>query len=92
MKEFTYQIEDPNGMHARPAGQLANFAKGFESRIRVRFGEKEADAKRLLSLMSLGAVHGASLVFSIEGDDEEGAATALEAFCKNGFSASGVRN
>lgn len=90
MKEFTYQIKDPNGMHARPAGQLANFAKGFEETIRVRYGEKEADAKRLLSLMSLGAVHGASLVFSVEGDDEARTAAALEAFCKNGFSAVGV--
>ena len=90
MKEFTYQVKDPNGMHARPAGQLANFAKGFEESIRVRHGEKEADAKRLLSLMSLGAVHGAMLTFSVEGENEERTAAALEAFCKNGFSAIGV--
>jgi len=87
MKEFCYQIEDPNGMHARPAGQLANFAKRFESSIRVRYREKEADAKRLLSLMSLGAVHKGELRFLVEGADEETAADALEAFCKNGFTA-----
>ena len=85
MKEFHYRIEDPNGMHARPAGQLANYAKRFESAIRVRYKEKDADAKRLLSLMSLGAVHGGELVFSVEGIDEEEAALALESFCKNGF-------
>ena len=87
MKSFTYRIEDPNGMHARPAGALATQAKKFESEITVRVGEKKADGKRLLSLMSLGAVHGGELVFQIEGADEDAAADALEAFCKNGFSA-----
>ena len=29
MKEFTYIIQDKNGMHARPAGRLATFAKQF---------------------------------------------------------------
>ena len=82
MKEFTYEIEDPNGMHARPAGRLATFAKQFSSQIRIRSGEREADAKRLLSLMSLGAVHGATLFFFVTGDDEESACMALERFCR----------
>lgn len=82
MKEFTYIIEDPNGMHARPAGMLVTFAKRFGSDIRVKAGEKEADGKRLLSLMSLGAVHGTELTFRIFGEDEDSAATALEEFCR----------
>jgi phosphocarrier protein len=80
MKQFTYTIQDPNGMHARPAGALATFAKQFVSDIRVRAKEKDADAKRLLSLMSLGAVHGTELVFSVEGVDEEAAAVELQTF------------
>ncbi len=82
MKEFTYTVEDPNGMHARPAGRLATFAKQFSSQIRIRSGEREADAKRLLSLMSLGAVHGSTLFFFVTGDDEDEAGTALEKFCR----------
>ena len=82
MKQFTYRIEDPNGMHARPAGMLATFVKKFASDVRVRAGEKEADGKRLLSLMSLGAVHGSELTFFITGEDEEKAARELEAFCR----------
>ncbi len=82
MKQFTYRIEDPNGMHARPAGMLATFAKKFQSDIRVRAGEKEADGKRLLSLMSLGAVHGSELTFTVTGEDEESAARELEQFCR----------
>ncbi|MBQ8415503.1 MAG: HPr family phosphocarrier protein [Clostridia bacterium] len=81
MKEFTYRIADPNGLHARPAGKLATFAKQFESEVRIKNGEKEADGKRLLALMSLGALHGSELHFCITGEDEDRAKEALEAFC-----------
>ena len=83
MKQFTYQIQDPNGLHARPAGALVKVAKGFSSTVIVKNGEKAADGKRLLSLMSLGAIHGTSLHFSIEGTDEDAASRALEAFCNS---------
>ena len=82
MIEFTYQVQDPNGMHARPAGKLATFAKQFKSEIRVKINEKEADAKRLLALMSLGAKSGATLTFTVMGEDEEQAADALMNYLK----------
>lgn len=81
MKEFTYVIQDKNGMHARPAGRLATFAKQFSAQIKVECNGKEADGKRLLALMSLGATKGASLRFVIFGEDEQAAAGALEALC-----------
>lgn len=82
MKQFTYRIQDPNGMHARPAGALATFSKQFSADIRVLANGKEADAKRLLALMTLGAVTGTELVFTVTGEDEEQAAAELEAFCR----------
>ena len=78
MKQFFYRIQDPNGLHARPAGQLAAFAKRFSSDIRVCANGKEVDGKRLLALMSLGATDGTELSFKISGEDEERAATSLE--------------
>ena len=89
MKEFTHQIKDPNGMHARPAGRLATYVKQFESEVRVKIGEKEADAKRLLSLMSLGAVCGSELHFFIEGTDEGIACEKLEKYCEEELSVGG---
>ena len=62
MKEFTYTIKDEHGVHARPAGLLASAAKGFAASISVECREKTADGKRLLSLMSLGARCGDSLL------------------------------
>ena len=81
MKEFTYTVQDPNGLHARPAGKLAAFAKQFSSEIRVQNNEKDADCKRLLSLMSLGAVCGTALQFRITGEDEENASQELQRYC-----------
>ena len=85
MKQFTYRIEDPNGMHARPAGMLATFSKRFDSDVRVEANGKKADGKRLLSLMSLGATHGTELCFTVSGTDEDRAAEALERFCRLGM-------
>ena len=54
MKEFKYIITDPEGIHARPAGELVKAAKGFASAIKITKGEKSADAKKIFGLMGLG--------------------------------------
>ncbi|MBO5357322.1 MAG: HPr family phosphocarrier protein [Clostridia bacterium] len=82
MKEFKFIIKDKNGLHARPAGALCAKAKTFNSKIDVKCDGKEADAKRLLSLMSLGAVSGKELEFYISGDDENEAYSALLELCE----------
>ncbi len=83
MKQIQYHVKDPNGMHARPAGALAAFAKQLSSEVRVTCKEKCVDAKRLLSLMSLGALHGDRLTFEVTGEEEEQDAEQLSAFLEN---------
>lgn len=78
MKEFTCTVADPNGLHARPAGKLAAVAKQFGSRITVSANGREADCKRLLAVMGLGAVCGTELRITAEGDDEDAALEALQ--------------
>lgn len=90
MKTFTYTIVDKDGMHARPAGRLAATAKQFASDIEVRANGKSANAKRLLSLMMLGAVLGTTLTFSVSGEDEDRAALALEQFCRTQWNPMGA--
>lgn len=81
MKEFVFKILDKNGLHARPAGAISAKAKEFSSKITVSTDEREADAKRLLSLMSLGAVSGKELHFHISGEDEEKALEEMKKIC-----------
>ena len=43
---------------------------------------KKADAKKVFGLMGLGAKQGMEITVQVEGDDEETAAAAVEAFLK----------
>ena len=80
MKEIKYVITDPLGMHARPAGLLVKAVAPYASKITVTAPTGTADAKRLMALMRLAAKQGMELTVTIEGDDEEKAATELQAF------------
>ena len=80
MKQFEYVITDPVGIHARPAGLLVKEAKQHASRIMLQKGEKAADATRMMSVMGLGAKCGDTLNVTVEGEDEEAAAAAMQAF------------
>ena len=80
MKEFKHVIADPMGMHARPAGMLVKAAAPYASKITVTAPTGTADAKRLMGLMRLAAKQGMELTITVEGADEEKAATELQAF------------
>lgn len=64
-------------LHARPAGQFVKAAAGFRSRVTVAVNGKEADAKSILAVLSLGARGGVALTLRAEGDDAEAAVGAL---------------
>lgn len=86
MEQFTFIIKDKNGMHARPAGALANCAKKYKSDIKVYKDEKEANAKRLLSLMGLGATYNSTLTIKIDGEDEKEALENIKKVLKENLS------
>ena len=65
------------GLHARPAAQFVKTAKGFSSDIVVIKGEKQANAKSSLKIMTLGAKKGDMIVIRAEGDDAEEAVDVL---------------
>lgn len=80
MREFKHTIADELGIHARPAGQLVKTASQFSSEITVIVGSKKADAKRIMSVMMLGAKMGDDMIIQIEGNDEEVAEQELKEF------------
>ena len=80
MKEFKHVINDPMGMHARPAGMMVKAVAGYASKITITAPTGTADAKRLMALMRLAAKQGMELTVSVEGPDEEKAAAELRAF------------
>ncbi len=77
-------VSNPTGLHARPAASLVALAKSFTSAITIKYGEKSANAKSILAVLTLGASQGASLTISTDGVDETAAAEQiLEAFSNN---------
>ncbi len=85
MKEFTFTITDPQGLHARPAGLLVKEAKKYESKITIAKGAKTGDAKKIFAVMALGIKQGEEIKVTVDGTDEETAAAAMEAFLKENF-------
>lgn len=82
MKELSYVITDPEGIHARPAGALVKEAAAFTSKITIGKDGKEVDAKRIFGIMGLAAKQGQTIVLKTEGDDEDAAIEKLGTFLK----------
>ncbi len=80
MKEFSYKIKDDVGIHARPAGLLVKLATEFKSDIHIEKDGKQADAKKIFSVMTLGAKCGDEIKVRIEGTDEGLAEGKLRVF------------
>ena len=87
MKKINYTVTAEAGIHARPAGILVKKAASFKSNIKILHEQRgsEADLKRLMAVMALGVKQGDGIVLSVDGEDEEEAANALEAFLKENF-------
>ncbi len=82
MKEFSYTIQDALGIHARPAGLLVKEAGKYPCDVTLHCGEKKASAKKIMAVMAMGVKCGNDVTVSCDGDQEEEAAVALEAFFK----------
>jgi phosphotransferase system HPr (HPr) family protein len=78
MKEFTFTISDPNGIHARPAGILVEKMLTFASTVTIVRGDKSCDGKKLFALMKLRVKNGETVVLKAEGADEDAAVEAAK--------------
>ena len=75
--EINLIITNQVGLHARPARLLVQTAAKFRSQIRLRQGEKTANAKSILGVLTLGAVLGDTITLHAEGEDAEEALKVL---------------
>jgi phosphotransferase system HPr (HPr) family protein len=66
-------------LHARPAADFVRAAMVLDADVRVATGEREADAKSLLSVLALGAKGGTELRLTATGADAAAALDALSA-------------
>ena len=81
MKEFTYTITDPVGIHARPAGLLVKAVKALDSAVTIAKADgKSAGGAKLMALMGLGIKQGDTVTVTVEGAGEEADCAAMAKF------------
>ena len=79
MKQLEITINNETGLHARPAKTLVNLVKQFKSDVTIWHGEKKANAKSLISVLTLGASKGSQLKIEVKGEDAEKVMKMIEA-------------
>lgn len=87
MLEVKIKVVNPLGLHARAAAQLVRLASSFKSRIILKRIDNAviADAKSILSVLTLAAAKGTYLELEIKGEDEQEALKVIENIFVNGF-------
>ncbi len=86
MRSFNYVVKDEVGIHARPAGILAKEVKNYaDSKITIRKGDKEAEAKKLMAVMGLGVKCGDEVTVTVDGGDEDAVFEKVKTFFEENF-------
>ena len=85
MPEITLTVCNTVGLHARPLALFVQTAKRFNCDAKVTHGEREANAKSILELLTLGAEQGAVITVRAEGKDADQALAALGALIESNF-------
>ncbi|KRQ86154.1 Phosphocarrier protein HPr [Caloramator mitchellensis] len=77
MVERKFIIDNPTGLHARPASMLVKEANKYKSDITITKNEKIANAKSILNVLALGVAKGDEIIIKAIGDDEDDAINSI---------------
>lgn len=80
MKEFKYTIQDPIGIHARPAGEIVVLAKRFKGEITLQKNDQITPLINLMKLLGMGIRQNDEIIVRAEGEDEDAAIEELQKF------------
>ncbi len=86
MVSQTVKVNNPTGLHLRPAGMFCQEAMRFKSHIVFRYRETgEANAKSVLSILGACIRPADEIEIICDGTDEKEALQALVALVESGF-------
>jgi multiphosphoryl transfer protein len=83
-------IPNPEGLHARPAAVLSNLAQKYESVIRIKRGDDQANAKSVMAIMGLEVLKGHKVQVTAHGPDAAQAAEELAEALREGLGEEGA--
>jgi len=91
MKEAKIVVNNKVGLHARPASLFVQEASKYKSDIIVSTQDpdtkedREANAKSILGVLTLGVFQGMEIAIQAEGEDEENAVVSLIKLVEGNF-------
>jgi len=87
MLEARITVVNRLGLHARAAAQLVRLAGKFRSTVMLLHPGRNvsANAKSILSVLTLAAAMGTELMITVDGEDEESALTEISSLFANRF-------
>ncbi|WAM31732.1 HPr family phosphocarrier protein [Caldicellulosiruptor naganoensis] len=77
MVEAKVILQNPTGLHARPASIFVTQAAKFKSDIFIVKDGKEVNAKSILNILAIGAKKGDEITLKVTGEDEKEALDTL---------------
>ena len=80
-KEIT--VKTTSVYDARSLAELVGLANEFASTIMIQMGSRRINVKSIMGVMGLGLDVDKVIMIEADGDDDEAAVTALEAFLIN---------
>lgn len=78
-------VANEHGMHARPAGKVAQCAQSFEATIALIHEDQVVDGKSILDILTLAAGPGGRVEIRATGSDAKEALDSLEKLFANKF-------
>lgn len=78
-------LKNKAGLHARPASLLVKTATSFNCNINIIKNVRKCNAKSIVSVLSLEAIAGETLLIETDGEDGKEALKALVELANNNF-------
>ncbi len=87
MLEAKIKVINHLGLHARATAQLVRTASKYKSRINLIREDNAviADAKSILSVLTMAAAKGTEVKLEVDGEDEQVALRSMTELFENGF-------
>jgi multiphosphoryl transfer protein len=82
---LTLTIPNRLGLHARPAARLVGTANRFQANVTIRKGEREANAKSINQVATLGVRQGDEIRITAVGPDAAALLAAVQALADDNF-------
>lgn len=82
--EKTFTIQNPTGIHARPAKKIVTAASKYPCDVYMeKAAGKRINAKSIVGVLALGGKQGDSILVIAEGDQEEAAVAEIGAILES---------